>query len=65
MSKVVTIAYNCCPRCMSEHIEATRSMYGEKEWAVEHLTCNDCGLEFEQHYRYVVTVGEWDDEEEA
>jgi len=62
MSEHETHAYDHCPRCKGMHIEATGLMYGENKWAVEHLTCNDCGLSFEQHYQYVSTVGEWDDD---
>lgn len=65
MSEHETHAYDRCPRCKSGQIEATKLMYGENRWAVEHLTCNNCGLDFEQHYQYVSTVGEWEDEEEA
>lgn len=64
MSEHMTHAYDHCPRCKSGQIEATKLMYGENKWAVEHLQCGNCGLEFEQHYQYVSTVGEWDDEEE-
>ena len=64
MSEHTTHAYDHCPRCKSRQIEATKLMYGENRWAVEHLRCNNCCLEFEQHYQYVNTVGEWDDEEE-
>ena len=62
MSEHTTHAYDRCPRCKSGQIEATKMMYGESRWAVEHLTCNNCGLDFEQHYQYVNTVGEWNDD---
>jgi len=65
MSEHTTYAYNRCPRCKSGQIEATGLMYGENWWAVEHLHCNNCGLDFEQHYEYVCTTGEWDDDQEA
>ena len=61
MSEHTTHAYDHCPRCKSGQIEATGLMYGENRWAVERLTCNNCGLDFEQHYQYVSTVGEWED----
>ena len=64
MSEHTTHAYDHCPRCKSGRIEATRFMYGENRWAVEHLRCNDCGLYFEQHYQYMSTVGEWEDGDE-
>lgn len=65
MSEHETHVYDRCPRCKSEHIEATGRMYGEDKWAVEYLYCRDCNLDFEQLYRYVSTVGNWNDEEEA
>lgn len=61
MSEHRTRTYDYCPRCKSWQVEATSMMYGENRWAVEHLTCNNCGLDFEQHYHYVETIGEWDD----
>lgn len=64
MSERTTHAYDRCPRCKSGQIEATGTMYGENRWAVEYLRCGNCGLDFEQHYQYVSTVGNWDDEEE-
>ena len=64
MSERTTHAYDRCPRCMSGQIEATGLMYGENGWAVEHLTCNNCGLDFEQMYLYIETVGIWDEEED-
>ena len=65
MEEHETRAYDRCPRCKSSRIEATAPMYGEFKWAVEHLVCNRCGLEFEQHYKYASTVGRWDDGKEG
>ena len=62
MSEHTTHAYDRCPRCKSGQIEATKRMYGESRWAVEYLTCNNCGLDFEQLYQYVSTFGEWNDD---
>lgn len=59
-----THAYDYCPRCKSGQIEATKFMYGENKWAIEHLHCKNCDLDFEQHYEYVCTYAEWNDEEE-
>lgn len=56
-----TKAYDRCPRCKSEQIEGTDTMHGWNGLAVEYLCCQNCGLDFEQHYQYVSTVGEWED----
>ena len=59
-----TQAYDACPRCKSQQVEAIKISYGENRYVFERLRCCNCCLEFEQVYKYYHTHGVWEESEE-